>query len=314
MPIKHKKTSAKDDGADAGLVQPSDWNDDHKVTGGLDLPLETVSATAADTVRLFGRKVGGRMMPAFMGPSGLDSSLQPSLARNKVSLWSPAGNATTVTQLGMAAGTLGTATQANVSSSSFFTAMRRLDYLVTTASATATACLASAAGTSNQYFRGSAPLGGFHIVLRFGGATGMSNTSHRFYAGMTSTPMNFSDVEPSSRANLIGVGYDSADSNWHLMHKTGTGAAAKTDLGASFPRQSADRSKMYELVLFCSPGGAGVFYEFTELGTANIATGEITSNLPDADTMMKWGIVASAGGTSSVVGISVASAYVETDY
>lgn len=314
MTVKHAKTSAVADGADASLVQPSDWNDDHVINGGLDLPLETVTAPTADTVRMFGRNVGGRMMPSFIGPSGLESSLQPSLARNKVALWSPAGNATTVTQIGMSAGTLGTATQANVSSGSIFAAMRRLDYLITTASATAIACLTSAAATNNQYFRGSAPIGGFHIVLRFGGATGMSNTSHRFYAGLTSAAMNFADAEPSSRANLIGVGYDSADSNWHLMHKAGTGAATKTDLGASFPRQSADRSKMYELVLFCPPGGTGVFYEFTELGTTNIASGEITSNLPDADTTMKWGIVASAGGVSSVVGISVASAYVETDY
>lgn len=42
MAIKHAKSSAKTDGADAGLVQPSDWNNDHTITPG-DLNIETNS-------------------------------------------------------------------------------------------------------------------------------------------------------------------------------------------------------------------------------------------------------------------------------
>lgn len=314
MALKHKKNSAKADGADATLVQPSDWNDDHQVVGGLDLPLETVSAPPADTVRLFGRKVGGRMMPAFEGPSGLDSSLQPSLARNKVAYWSPAGNSTTVTQVGMAASSAGTATAANVATTNLHTAMRRLDYLVTTAATSAIAYLFSAAATANQFFMGTAPLGGFHVVLRFGGATGMATATHRFFAGMTSGTTAALDSEPNSRSGIIGVGYGSADPNWKLMHKTASGTATEIDLGASFPRQTVDRSKMYELALFCAPGGTRVFYEFTDLITGAVAAGEINSNLPTATTLLKWMIAASVGGTSSVIGISVASAYAETDY
>lgn len=314
MAIRHKKSSGIADSGSTALVQPSDWNDDHQVSGGLDLPLETVSAPPANTVRLFGRKVGGRMMPAFEGPSGLDSSLQPNLARNKVALWSPAGNSTTVTQLGMASASAGTATAAAVATTNLHTAMRRLDYLVTTASTTAIAYLTSSAVSMNQFFIGTAPLGGFHMVLRFGGATGMTTSTHRFYAGMTSGTGAPADSEPNSRSGLIGAGYGSADPNWKIMHKTASGTATEIDLGASFPRQTADRSKMYELALFCSPGGTSVFYEFTDLTTGAVATGEITTNLPTSTTLLKWMIAASVGGTSSVIGIAVASAYIETDY
>jgi hypothetical protein len=150
--------------------------------------------------------------------------------------------------------------------------------------------------------------------MRFGGATGMTNASHRFWAGLSDYAGNPNDAEPSSRSNLIGVGYDSADANWQIMHKTGTGAVTKINLGASFPRQSVDRSKMYELVLFCPPAGTSVFYEFTELGTSNVATGEITTNLPAATTLVRPSVVASVGGQSAVIGISVASVYIETDY
>lgn len=312
--IKHKFQSGIADGADNTLVQPSDWNDDHAVEGGLDLPAETVTAPAANNVRLFGRKVGGRMMPAFKGPLGLDSSLQPSLARNKVAYWSPAGNSTTVTQIGMAASTAGTATAANVATTNLHTAMRRLDYLVTTAATSAVASMFSATSAANQFFMGTGSLGGFHIVLRFGGATGMATATHRFYAGMTSGTTTVADSEPNSRSGIIGVGYGSADPNWKLMHKTASGTATEIDLGASFPRQTVDRSKMYELALFCLSGGTSVFYEFTDLGTGAVATGEITTNLPASTTLLKWMIAASVGGTSSVIGISVASAYSETDY
>lgn len=314
MALKHKKTSAKADGADDGLVQPSDWNDDHQVTGGLDLPMETVSAPPANTARLFGRKMGGRMLPAFVGPSGLGSSLQPHMARNKIALFMPPGNSTGVSQLGFAVSSTGAATAANVAATNIHTAIRRLDYLVTTAATTAIVALTPNGNSNNQYFIGSGVLGGFHIVLRFGGATGMTNSAHRFYAGMTSGITALADSEPNSRSGIIGVGYGSADPNWKVMHKTASGTATEIDLGASFPRQTADRSGMYELALFCAPGGTSVFYEFTELGTTNVASGEITTNLPAATTLLKWMIAASVGGVSSVIGIAVASAYTETDY
>jgi hypothetical protein len=313
MAVKHAKTSAINDTADASLVQPSDWNADHTVVGGVDLPLETVTAPAANNVRLFGRKVGGRMMPAFVEPSGLDTALQPSLARNKVAWWTAVGNGTGVSQLGMAANTVGTATTASVATTNLHTAMRRLDYLVTTASTTAIALLQTGTGSANQFFRGTGGLGGFHAVFRFGGATGMATSTHRFYAGFTSIS-TITDIEPSARDNIIGAGYDSTDANWQIMHKTGTGAVTKINLGASFPRQSADRSKMYDLALFCAPGGSSVFYEFTDLDTGAVATGEISTNLPGATTLIRGVIAASVGGTSSVIGISLVSLYIETDY
>jgi hypothetical protein len=61
---------------------------------------------------LFGESCAGRCMPAFIGPSGLDSILQPFLARNKIGYWTGNGNANTAPlAFGMAAPTAtGTAT------------------------------------------------------------------------------------------------------------------------------------------------------------------------------------------------------------
>ncbi|MFN3578710.1 MAG: hypothetical protein ACK4TJ_17270, partial [Tabrizicola sp.] len=112
---------------------------DVEIEGGqLRLPtISTPAAPAADGVKLFGRKVGGRAMPAFMGPSGLGSALQPLLARNKVGMFLPNGNGTAGTQWGLTYSSTGTATTANVATTNLHTYTRRLEYLVTTASTTA---------------------------------------------------------------------------------------------------------------------------------------------------------------------------------
>jgi hypothetical protein len=313
MTIKHSVVTAQPNDP-AKDVSADAWNDNHVISGGLDLPLETVPTPPANTVRLFGYKVGGRMMAAFKGPSGLDTTIQPSLARNKIAWMNPVGNTTTLSQVGFALSAVGTATAANVATTNLHVSMRRIDYLVTTAATTAVAGITPNGTSNNQYFMGTGILGGFHVILRFGGATGMSNTAHRFYAGMVSSTSAPTDVEPNTRSGMIGVGYGSADANWKIMHKTASGAATEIDLGAAFPRQTADRSKMYELALFCPPGGTNVGYEFTELGTSNVASGEITTNLPTASTLLKWTIIASVGGISSVIGLALASAYTETDY
>ena len=58
--------------------------------GNLRLPvIATPSAPAANGLNLFSRSIGGRIMPVFMGPSGLDATLQPSIGRNKIAMWIP---------------------------------------------------------------------------------------------------------------------------------------------------------------------------------------------------------------------------------
>ena len=59
----------------------------------VDLPaVASPTAPAADRLRIFGKKAGGRMLPAYMGPSGLDNLMQPFLGFTKVGYFNPAGN------------------------------------------------------------------------------------------------------------------------------------------------------------------------------------------------------------------------------
>ena len=62
--------------------------------------------------KLFLKRIAGRMMPAAVGPSQMDYTMQPSIWRQKIGRWNPPGSATTLPGVdGMAAPTAsGTAT------------------------------------------------------------------------------------------------------------------------------------------------------------------------------------------------------------
>lgn len=249
----------------------------------------------------------------MIGPSGLATVLQESLARNFVSLWTANGNATVISQLGaQPISATGTSTGANVAATSRYTRFKRIEYLVTTASATAVAGNRAAA---LQCTVGAATAGdgGFHMIFRWGPATGVSNASHRAFCGMSSLSAAPTDVNPSSIANIIGMGWDSGDVNISLMHR-GAGAVTKIDLGASFPRPTVDRQHMYEIALY-SPCGVvqACGYEVTDLITGAVATGDITTNLPANNVLLGPRLNMSVGGVSSVVGTAFVSGYLSRD-
>ncbi|MFN5996465.1 MAG: DUF2793 domain-containing protein [Paracoccaceae bacterium] len=289
---------------------------DVEIEGGqLRLPaIASPTAPAADGLKLFGRKVGGRMMPAFKGPSGLDSSVQPTFARNKMGLFMPAGNGGADSQMGFVVTAAGTATAENVATTNLHNYMRRRSWRITTASTTAVAGLR---GGALQWTLGgtAAGLGGFHLVWRWGPATGVATATHRAFVGMRNTTAAPTDVNPSIQTNICGMGYDSADTNIQFMHNDGTGTATKIDLGAGFPKPNADLTSVYEIALFAPPGTTqSLSYEVTNLVSGAVATGTITTDIPTTSTLLNPYGYMSVGGTSSVIGFATMGLYIESDY
>jgi hypothetical protein len=296
-------------------VDDTDWNAAHVIDDFLEFPAIATPATpGAGFLRMFARSVSGRLLPAIVGPSGLDTALQPFLARNKVGLFVPIGNSTTIAVVGLSLSATGTANGLNVASTNLHTRMRRIGWLVTTASPTA---VVGARHAAAQWTVGgqSAKLGGFHNIWRWGPDTGVANASHRAFVGMRASTAAPTDVNPSTLTNMIGLGYDAADTNMQLMHNDGSGTATKIDLGASFPKPSTDKAHVYEVALFSPPGTTQlVGYEITDLVTDAVATGVITTDLPTTTTFLTPWSMMSVGGVSSVVGIAVMGIYIESDF
>ena len=242
------------------------------------------------------------------------NKFQPLLAKNIVSWFNPPGNATTVNQLGMVVIGTGTATSASVSSANIHQAVRRLEYAVTAAATTAVAGLRTAVA---QQFIGNAstPYGGFHFTTRFGPSRGAeSNSTRRFFVGMTSITSAPTDVEPSTWAsNGIGVVADAGDVNYQIMHRTGTGAVTKIDTG--IPKAAPDATELYEVDIYTVPSASpAVTVRLTRLSDGMSFTRVITNNLPSATQLLTWQLWTSVGGTSSVIGLSIASVLLVSDY
>ena len=262
---------------------------------------------------MFARKIAGRYLPAIVGPSGLDTALQPLLARNKIAWFNPPGNANTVQQHGMVTSATGTATAASIATTTIHTAIKRLEYAVTTASTNAVAGIRQ---TSLQYHIGSLsnPYGGFMFIARFGPSRGAAaNVTKRVWAGMTSLTTTPTDINPSNWAvNGIGVGADSTDVNLQIMHQNGANVMTKIDTG--IPKATLDATTMYELSIFTTPKKSSVNVQLIRLDDNLVFEYEILTNLPSTSQLLTWQIWNSVGGTSSVIGVSIASIYIETDF
>lgn len=289
---------------------------DVEIEGGqLRLPaISSPSAPASGGVKLYGKDLGGRIMPMIVGPSGIEVALQPHLGGNRAARWTPASNSTTVVADGFpATSAQGTATAFNWASTSRRTRMAMIEYLNGTASTTAIAGLRTSVA---RWTVGAATAGdgGFHLRCTWGTATGIATTSatHRGFCGLrTGTP---SDADPSGLTNIVGMGWDSADANIQFMHNDGSGTATKIDLGAGFPRPTTDRGNVYELIMFSPPGTTqSVGYLVRNLLTGAEASGVVTTNLPANTQALGWAHHISVGGTSSIIGTALMGVYVETD-
>lgn len=283
--------------------------------GSLILP-ENSTPTPSDAgeMKFFTREIAGRMMPAFIGPSGLDSTLQPLLARNKIAYWCPPGNATTVPGvLGMSANTVTnfTATARNVATTNLFTRMRRLGY-VTAATGGNVGNFRAPAG---QYTIGDGSLGGFTFIVRFGISDAVAVSGARMFMGvrLSATPAN---VEPSTLTNCIGIGHGAADATMRLYYG-GSVAQTPIDLGVNFPTDTRSVD-MYELALFAPPNESVVKYEVTRLNTGHVASGTLSGDLgvalpaPTTFLAAPWAYRTN-NATLLAAAIDVASIYIETD-
>jgi hypothetical protein len=273
---------------------------------------------AANTVSIFGRAIAGGVLPAYIGPSGLDSALQPFLARNKVGFWCPPGNATTIPGvLGFTAYTaVGTATARNVATTNVFTRMRRLGYVsVATAAGLSSARVAVAQITLGATV-GSVVVGGFRKVIRFGVSDAATVAGARQFVGISSSTAAPTNVEPSTLLNSIGVGHGAADSTLSIYYG-GSAAQTPISLGVNFPANTLS-ADVYELALFCAPGAITVGWQVTRLTTGDTASGTLSGALgtvlPAQATLLSYSWnYRTNNATALAVGLDIFSDYIETD-
>jgi hypothetical protein len=276
----------------------------------------TPTAPASGSVSLFGRQIAGRQLAAQIGPNGLDSELQPLLARNKVGIWMPPGNATTVPGvLGITAPTVvGTATARTVATTNMATRMRRLGYV----SSSVAGSLAEARVAAAQFSAssGSNDGSGFFMVMRWVPSDAAAVSGERNFIGMMNSTAAATNVEPSTLTNAIGVAQLSTDATQLYVVYGGSAAQASIALGTSFPGATLSNT-VYELALYAPSGVANTFYyQVTNVTSSVTASGTLTgtaAQIPQSSTLLAPRAWATNNATALAVGFDLCSIYVETD-
>lgn len=315
--------------ADADLLPIVDVSDTTMAASGTDKSMTTLEAAKgiglngrlildgsapsapSSGVALFLRTIANRNLPAFVGPSGLDSALQPFIARNAVQFFRAFAGLTTLTGVGMTVTATGTATAVTCASTNLATSVGAVENAVTVAATTAVAGfrIGTAAATLNLWRGNATGLGGFTFVCRFRAMRAWPSTQ-RCFVGVANSTAAPTDVEASSQINMLGVGYDAADANWQIMYNDGTGTATKAS--TSIARSSSD-NQLLELIIFCKPNDSTVYFQFSELVAGTTFSTSTTTDIPATTLFMTPRGYRSVGGTSSTIGFGIVSIYVETD-
>ena len=270
-------------------------------------------APVAGGVKLIGRADAGRTIPAFLSQDGMIRDVQTSFARSMPMTWKGMIGIGSIQAIGMRAPfASGVETIATFATTSLLTRTPRSEVLVAAPATNAVAGFRTPDGVVTVG-GASAGLGGVVFVGRWGPSTGVATTTNRAIFGLLRAAYAPADNEPSTMTDSVFMGWDAADTNVQIMHNDGAGTCTKIDLGASFPVPTTDRTAFYELSLF-SPSGTtqSVDWLVTDLVSLAVASGTITTNLPSTTALIRPLGSLSAGGTSSVMGIMMASMYLDT--
>lgn len=268
----------------------------------------TPSATAASTLELYSKSIGGKMFPHWIGPSGVTNPIQTSLYFSQVSVIAPAAT-TTVTTIGCTLTNVGTISNPVIASTNLKTQTRRF----VNKSAGGVGSLASLRVNVLECWRGNvAGQGGFFMVCRFSLDTIVAG--NRAFVGLTDTattaPTNIDPTTATAPAK-IGMGINASTGNWNMVHNTSGSVPTVIALGASFPVNTTD---FLELALYAAPNSATVQYQVTNLTTGTTTSGTLSTNLPLNTSFLGRTMWITNNATGSAVAWSCSKFSLETDY
>lgn len=231
------------------------------------------TAASAGQLKLYTKSIAGRMYPKWVGPNGLDVTVQPGLGFNRVGVIAP-NTGTTLSSLNLNPTTIGTVSHPALASTNFKTQAKRA--LLTTANAAGN--LAGVRSTATEMWRGNVSgYGGFLFLERF--AMDTLGTGNRSFHGLYDTAAAPTNIDPttSTTPGKIGMAINTNTGNWNLVHNVSGTAPTVIALGANFP---VDTTTVLEIILFSAPNGTEISYRVRNLITNAETSGTLTTNIP----------------------------------
>lgn len=272
------------------------------------------SAPGASTGRFWARNVSGRVVPKWMGPSGVDYSIQSSLWGNQIQIVTPATGTTAGTFSGGSLTSAGTVSHPTPSNTSRATVMRRIRWANVVTTTNQVLGVHGGAADMACYWRGnSSGLGGFFLFCRFSTALWAAN-SVRLFVGLRSgtTAKVASDTLSGDHC---GFWHDTTMDGVTLYFSTGDNTA-NNNISITVPTLGADVG--FDAYIYSPPNGSTIYYRLDRLDTlATIVDSSTNTNLP-RNTIMMAPEAAMSNGTANTTATTVALAlnrlYIEADY
>jgi hypothetical protein len=255
---------------------------------------------------IYVKDIGGRLMPKWIGPSGVDTPVQPFIGFNRSRLWA-AGGGTSATTVITASGGGYTASASTYAQTTPATgSLRSKTRFATLASSTTAGNVASVRTPQLEVARET----GFFYTWR-GGIAGTMQTGQRGFFGLWASASAATNVDPTTSTTAHwGICFALNTGNWKLCWADGT-TAGNSDLGASYPLNTTD---LIEVVAFVAPGGSSISYRITNLSSSTITTGTSSTNIPGSTAYLAVQNWMTNNATAAAVTFAISSMYLESDY
>jgi len=264
---------------------------------------------SGNTLNLFSRSLGGKMMLRQQGPSGLSTPLQPSIFQNNIVII----NTNATTTIGVFGNTV-----TSVGTISHPVVTPAYGWMTNFASANSSG---ATCGTGNNGLLWSRSINiddasGFFYYSRLAfpdsnyDETGAS-TGTRIFAGLTTSTMAQSVQLDNPTGNRIGfsrlhVNSSTTDTNWQITSRNGT-SETRTDTGLQFLAE-----KVYDFYLFCAPGASEIGWRIDNLTDNLTEEGIVSTTLPSVNTIMRAGFQLNTVN-AQVRNIRMQRVYIESD-
>jgi hypothetical protein len=267
----------------------------------------TIPPAIAGMLQTYARTRAGRTLLEMIGPSGVDTPLQPALFGNRVMLWVP-GSGTGLGSFGLTPTTGATLSHPAPATTTLAESLYRTRFAT---SATA----GNAAGVRdavNTVWRGNAAgRGGFFLHHRFCSGS-ISLAGGQKVSGLSSSTGALAG-EPSALPDVLGVIKDSADTNWFFARRAGTGTVQKVNLSVAVAN-----NQTFDLVMFSRPNGGEIFvrvvqHNFDGSSTLLLDT-SYTTDIPAAATLLSRTHQVRNGTTAAADNFDLVRSYLESDY
>jgi len=277
--------------------------------------LNEPAVPAAGFGRLYAKVIAGRVIPKWIGPSGYDYMLQANMGTNNVRSWRGGATAVATTfasALGSMPYTSASPTAPTIPTQAA-TSLLAQTYRTTMSTGATAAGLAYIRGNSLIFSRGGGTnIGGFTVIHRFA-LSGTLQSGLRAFAGIVDVAANPTNIDPTTTTAPGGVGLAVAlnTGNWKLVNNVTGTARTSLDLGSAFPVNGTD---LLELFLFAPTNGTVINYRVTNLSTAAVTSGSLSTNIPATTTFMTPSVWVTNNATAAAQTMDFISTYVETDF